>query len=87
MSTLVLAEHDNESLKPATLNAVAAAQELGGDIDILCAGDNCGVVAEAAAKVAGVGKVLCANNAAYRNGDINSNACALTNAMCIFRPD
>jgi electron transfer flavoprotein alpha subunit len=65
MSTLVLAEHDNESLKPATLNAVAAAKELGAEIDILCAGENCGAVAEAAARVEGVGKVLCANNAVY----------------------
>lgn len=65
MSTLVLAEHDNETLKPATLNAVAAAKELGADIDILCAGEGCGGVAEAAAKIPGVGKVLCANNAAY----------------------
>ncbi len=65
MSTLVLAEHDNATLKPATLNAVAAAQALGADIDILVAGEGCGAVAEAAAKVAGVGKVLCADNAAY----------------------
>lgn len=65
MSTLVLAEHDNAALKPATLNAVAAAQALGADIDILVAGEGCGAVAEEAAKVAGVGKVLCADNAAY----------------------
>ena len=65
MSTLVLAEHDNESLKPATLNAVAAAKELGGDIDILCAGEGCGAVSEAAARVEGVARVLCANNAVY----------------------
>ncbi len=65
MSTLVLAEHDNASLKPATLNAVAAAQALGADIDILVAGEGCGAAAEAAAKVAGVGKVLVADNAAY----------------------
>jgi electron transfer flavoprotein alpha subunit len=65
MSTLVIAEHDNDSLKGATLNAVTAAQALGGDIDILVAGANCGGAAEAAAKVAGVGKVLVADNAAY----------------------
>ena len=47
MSTLVLAEHDNESLKPATLSVVAAAQALGADIDILVAGENCGPAAEA----------------------------------------
>ena len=65
MSTLVIAEHDNASLKPATLNAVAAAQALGADIDILVAGEGCGGAADAAAVVPGVGKVLCADNAAY----------------------
>ncbi len=65
MSTLVLAEHDNATLKPATLNAVAAAQALGADVDILVAGEGCGAAADAAASVAGVGKVLCADNAAY----------------------
>jgi len=67
MSTLVIAEHDNSSLKVATLNAVAAAQALGADIDILVAGANCGGAAEEAAKVAGVGKVLVADNAAYEH--------------------
>ena len=67
MSTLVIAEHDNDSLKGATLNTVAAAQALGADIDILVAGANCGAVAEAAAAVAGVGKVLVADNAAYEH--------------------
>jgi electron transfer flavoprotein alpha subunit len=65
MSTLVLAEHDNESLKPATLNAITAAQALGADIDILVAGEGCGAVAEAAAGIPGIGKVLVADNAAY----------------------
>jgi electron transfer flavoprotein alpha subunit len=67
MSTLVIAEHDNSSLKTATLNAVAAAQAMGADIDILVAGANCGSVAEAAAAVPGVGKVLVADNAVYEN--------------------
>ena len=65
MSTLVIAEHDNASLKPATLNTVAAAQALGADIDILVAGENCGAAAQAAAAVPGVSKVLCADNTAY----------------------
>ncbi len=65
MGTLVVAEHDNATLNPATLNAVAAAQALGADIDILVAGSGCGAVGEAAAKVPGVGKVLVADNAAY----------------------
>jgi len=67
MSTLVIAEHDNKSLKPATLNTVAAAKELGGDIDILVAGANCGDAGAAAAAVPGVGKVLVADNAAYEH--------------------
>jgi electron transfer flavoprotein alpha subunit len=65
MSILVLAEHDNQSLKGATLNTVAAAQAIGGDIAVLVAGENCGAVADEAAKVAGVSKVLVADNAAY----------------------
>jgi electron transfer flavoprotein alpha subunit len=67
MSTLVIAEHDNSSLKGATLNTVAAAQALGGDIDILVAGSNCSGAAEEAAKVAGIGKVLVADNGAYEH--------------------
>ena len=65
MSTLVIAEHDNGSLKGATLNAVTAAQALGADVDVLVVGADCGAAAEAAAKVAGVSKVLVADNAAY----------------------
>ena len=67
MSTLVIAEHDNASLNPATLNTVAAAQALGADIDILVAGAGCGGAASAAQAVAGVRKVLCADNAAYEH--------------------
>jgi electron transfer flavoprotein alpha subunit len=67
MSILVVAEHDNTSLKPATLVAVAAAQAIGGDIDVLVAGSGCAGVGEAAAKVEGVSKVLVADNAAYAN--------------------
>ncbi|MEM1402320.1 MAG: FAD-binding protein [Pseudomonadota bacterium] len=67
MSTLVFAEHDNESLNPATLNTVAAAKALGGDIHILVAGANCGGAAAAAQTVEGVSKVLCADNAAYEH--------------------
>lgn len=65
MSILVIAEHDNSSLKQATLNVVAAAKAIGGDIDVLVAGENCGAVGEAAAKAQGVNKVLVADNAAY----------------------
>ncbi|KEF32385.1 Electron transfer flavoprotein, alpha subunit [Marinobacter nitratireducens] len=65
MSILVIAEHDNSSLKQATLSVVAAAKAIGGDIDVLVAGENVGAVAEAAAKAEGVNKVLVADNAAY----------------------
>jgi len=64
MSALVIAEHDNQTLKPATLNAVTAAAQLG-DVAVLVAGSGCGAVAEAAAKVAGVSKVLLADAPAY----------------------
>ncbi len=67
MAILVIAEHDNSSLKGATLNAVAAATQMGGDLHLLVAGAGCGAVAEAAAKVAGVSKVLLADNAAYEH--------------------
>ncbi|MDJ0685062.1 MAG: FAD-binding protein [Alphaproteobacteria bacterium] len=61
MSNLVLVEHDNAEVKPATLNTIAAAQAVGGDIDLLVAGAGCAGVAEAAAKIAGVAKVLVAD--------------------------
>jgi len=58
MSVLVLAEHDQQSVKKATLNTVAAAQKMGGDIHVLVAGHNAGAAAKAAAQIAGVAKVL-----------------------------
>ncbi|WP_018404317.1 electron transfer flavoprotein subunit alpha/FixB family protein [Marinobacter gelidimuriae] len=65
MSILVIAEHDNSSLKQATLSVIAAAKAIGGNIDVLVAGENVGAVAEAAAKADGVNKVMVANNAVY----------------------
>ena len=67
MSILVIAEHDNKALNGATLNVVAAAQKIGGDITVLVAGSGAQAVADAAAKVAGVSKVLLADDAAYAN--------------------
>jgi electron transfer flavoprotein alpha subunit len=58
MTTLVIAEHDNVSLKPATLNTVTAALQCGGEVHVLVAGHNAGAVATAAAQVTGVAKVL-----------------------------
>ncbi len=64
MSALVFVEHDNTELKDATLAAVTAAQAFG-DVDLLVAGADCASVVEAAGKIAGVNKVLVADNAAY----------------------
>ncbi len=66
MKTLVWVEHDNSSLKDATLAAVTAAGEMG-EVHLLVAGSSCGAVAEAAAKIAGVGKVHVADDAAYEH--------------------
>ncbi len=65
MGILVVAEHDNAELKVATLVAVAAAQAIGGEIDILVAGSGCDAVAQAAASVAGINKVYLADDPAY----------------------
>lgn len=67
MSILVIAEHDNASLKPSTLNTIAAAQAIGGDIELLVAGSECAGAAAAAATAQGVSKVLVADNPAYAN--------------------
>src|SRR5438876_3889148 len=72
MPVLVVAEHDNRALKPATLNAMTAASEIakaaGSDVHILVAGTGCRAVAEAAAKIAGIAKVLVADDPAYAHG-------------------
>jgi electron transfer flavoprotein alpha subunit len=67
MSALVLAEHDNQGLKPATLNAITAAGKLDSDIHVLVVGSGCAAVAESAAKVAGVTKVRVADDAPYEH--------------------
>ena len=65
MPTLLLAEHDNSALKDATNKALTAAKQLGGEVHVLVAGQNCKAVAEAAAKLDGVGKVLVADAPGY----------------------
>ena len=65
MAILVIAEHNNSALNPATLNTVGAASAIGGEVHLLVAGAGCAAVAEAAAKVAGVSKVLLADDTAY----------------------
>jgi electron transfer flavoprotein alpha subunit len=67
MTTLLLAEHDNSRLKDATHKALTAASALGGDVHVLVAGDNCRAVAEAAARLDGVKKVLLAEDAGYEH--------------------
>jgi electron transfer flavoprotein alpha subunit len=65
MSILLLAEHDNASLKGATLNTIAAAKEIGGDITVVVAGSGAQAAADAAAAAEGVAKVILADDAAY----------------------
>ena len=65
MAILVLAEHDNSTLKNATLKTIAAAQAIGDEVDLLVAGQDCAPVATQAAQVAGLGRVLHADSAAY----------------------
>ncbi|MFP5516711.1 MAG: electron transfer flavoprotein subunit alpha/FixB family protein [Alphaproteobacteria bacterium] len=67
MTILILAEHDNAILKPATLNTVTAAAKIGGDIHVLVAGKGAQGVAEAASKIVGVSKVLLVDDAAYEH--------------------
>ena len=65
MTVLVIAEHDNNSIKGATLNVVTAAKAIGGDVHVLVAGSNAAAAAAAAAQIAGVAKVLHADSAAF----------------------
>ena len=76
MAVLVIAEHDNKSVKKATLSTVAAAQKLGPDIHVLVAGHQAGEVAKAAAQIAGVKKVLHAD-AAHLGEFLAENMAAL----------
>jgi electron transfer flavoprotein alpha subunit len=76
MAILVIAEHDNGTIKPAVLNTITAATALGDDVHVLVAGHECSGAAEAAAKVAGVTKVLVADAAHYAH-PIAENVAAL----------
>ncbi len=68
MTALVIAEHDNASLKGSTLNTIAAAAQCGSDVHVLVAGHQCAAVAAAAAQIAGVGKVLVADAPQFEHG-------------------
>ena len=74
MSILVLAEHDNSNLRPATLNTIAAANALGSSVHVLIAGNLCQSVADEAAAVEGIEKVLLADDTAYENQLAESTA-------------
>jgi electron transfer flavoprotein alpha subunit len=80
MSILVIAEHDNASLKGATLNTLTAAAAIGGETHVLVAGSNCGAAAKEAAEAAGVAKVLVADNAAYEH-QLAENVAALATEL------
>ncbi|PCK00259.1 MAG: electron transfer flavoprotein subunit alpha [Zetaproteobacteria bacterium] len=67
MSILILAEHDNTNIKSATLNTIGAASKIGGDIHILVAGSNCDAVAQEAAQISGVTKVIKADSASLEH--------------------
>ena len=68
MSILILCDHENGQLSPVTLNAVSAASQIGGEMHLLVAGDQTGNVAKAAASIAGIAKVLVADDKALENG-------------------
>ena len=76
MSILVLAEHDNDAVRPSTLNVVTAASQMGDDVHLLVAGKSCDGAAQACAGIAGVSKVLVADDAAYEH-EIAENLSAL----------
>ena len=76
MNTLVIAEHYNSELAPATLNTVTAAAEIGGEIHVLVAGQGCADVAASAAKIAGVSKVLVCDSTSH-NHEITENTASL----------
>ena len=80
MTSLVIAEHNNTTLKGATLNTVTAALQCGGDVHVLVAGANAGAAAAAAAQVAGVAKVLHADGVALEHG-LAENMAALVLAI------
>ena len=80
MAILILADHDNASLKPATLNTVTAGRKIGGDLHILVAGANAGAVAQAAAQIEGVARVLHAD-APYLASPVAENVAATIVAL------
>ena len=82
MSILLVAEHDNADLKPATRSALAAAAKIGGAVDLLVAGEGCGAVAQAAAKLPGVDRIrLPGEMRAARRRDRAANGVPIPTAL------
>lgn len=81
MTILVIAEHDQNTIKAGTLNTVTAAAQLGGDVTVLVAGQNCDGAAAEAAKIAGISTVLVANDAAYANQTAENIADLVVNTV------
>ena len=81
MAVLVIADHDNAHLKPGVANAITAAARMGGEITVLVAGHQCGAMAQAAAKLAGVKKVLHCDAPHYQ-GFLAENLAALISEIC-----
>jgi electron transfer flavoprotein alpha subunit len=82
MTSLVIAEHDNASIKPATLNTIAAAAQCGGEVHVLVAGFNAGAAAAAAAHITGVAKVIHADEAGLEHG-LAENVAAQVLALAV----
>jgi len=82
MSALVIAEHDNVSLKGSTLNTITAATQCGGEVHVLVAGHDCQAAAQAATQITGVTKVLVADAAHFANGLAEN---AATQALAIAK--
>lgn len=74
MAILIVAEHDNNTLKPSTLHAVTAASQMGDEVVLLVAGHNCQAAADCAAKIEGISKVLLADNPAYGHQLVENTA-------------
>ena len=81
MTSLVLADHDNQELKDSTHKTVSAAAALGGDVVVLVAGSNCAGIGEAAAKISGVSKVLVADAPIYEKHLAEPMAALLSGLM------
>lgn len=80
MSVLIIAEHDNVNLKPSTLNTITAAKKIGGEVHVLVCGSSCAAVAEAAAKIEGVSKILKCDAPEHANG-LAENAAPIIAAL------